>query len=103
MKKLFLSLFILLICCFNSCKKDDGSSSSLIVGRWTLLPTNYEWYNNGTLSNTSFEKYDVSDYAEFKKDGTLESKANGGPLSINTDWKAIQSFLTIQERQKLRF
>jgi hypothetical protein len=74
------ALFLLSIFSIWSCEKDDTSSSSLIVGRWSLSPTTYELYTNGTSPGKSEEKYASSDYAEFKKDGTLETKANGGPF-----------------------
>ena len=81
MKHLIL-FFLLTISLLFSCKKDNAvtSNASLIIGRWSLSPTTYQLYTDRTLSSTSAEQYDVSDYAEFKQDGTFQTEANGGPF-----------------------
>lgn len=67
----YFSLLVVLAVIFIGCRKEnENSNSSSILGKWSLLPTTYDSYLDDSLSHTSTENFDASDYLEFKKDGT---------------------------------
>jgi hypothetical protein len=80
--------FLLSIVILLGCKKSE-SIISPIVGKWSLLPTKYEFYTNGVITNSSTQSYQASDYVEFRANGTMESKTNGtlyvGSFILNGD------------------
>ncbi len=71
-------LLAFLSCLFfiTGCKKSD-SSSSPIIGTWSLHPTTHALYTNGVITTSSTQSYQPSDYTAFKNGGIMESKTNG--------------------------
>lgn len=78
MQKLYfrtlLSLFVLFVAIFSSCKKDSASSSDKLTGKWTVLYVNTHVVSNGqsatvidTLKNT---------YIQFNSDNSLVASQN---------------------------
>ena len=80
MKKMFAFLFFLSL--LVGCKKSNEGSSP-ILGRWSLRPTIFDMYTNGSISSTSDQNHPVSDYIEFKNNGKAESETTGTPFTYS--------------------
>ncbi len=77
MKK-YLLYIIIILAFIPGCKKDRPTGANgLIIGKWSFLPTTYETYTNGLISHTSTQYYTLTDYAEFKSNGSFQSQSNG--------------------------
>jgi hypothetical protein len=111
MKKILLSLFVLLAMLAGGCKKDKPLTlEQKILGKWTWVK--YEEFQIPASPSDITDNHPASDYWEFKADGSLKvftfnqtysetwSKVNDNSLIINGN--PISSFkITIASAKQL--
>lgn len=89
MKKL-LTLALLSLCCFTSCKKETVLENKTIVGKWKLTQTNSSYVNGGDFlwRNTA---PNVSKQIEFLTTGSFEevNDLGGSPQVCSGSWRIL--------------
>ncbi len=81
MKKILSAFTILAIfsISFSACKKEKTKSAAeKIVGSWQLTSLLYNAHANGADHTSSSNDFTASDTYEFRKDGTVYAKVQGG-------------------------